>query len=236
MFIHIVKYLFSLDGYSGHPRPLIYGKKSRFKNRQWYDTLSSVHSGCPGSLWRPIQLGRESWKKMRWCQQCMADHSRFGPCPSIPISQSPRAHLFERFWRTLSTCSRHCKVLLEGSGEIMRLSVLIIEERATLLHTHYSFLLVIYMVPHHVFFFSGSHQSTGAQLGGRSIPISADTSGHGAWGGAQKFGKGRNVLCKVVNLKVSNSTSWMCAFIILDEDDDTSRLYCNLLYEFKNVS
>ena len=154
MFIHIVKYLFSLDGYSGHPRPLIYGQKSSsFKNRQWYDTLGSVHSGCPGSLWRPIQLGRESWKKMRWCQQCMADHSRSGPCPSIPISQSPRAHLFERFWRTLSTCSRHCKVLLEGSGEIICLSVLIIEERATLLHTHYSFLLVIYMVPHHVFFF-----------------------------------------------------------------------------------
>lgn len=126
-----------MDNYSGHPRPLIYGKKSRFKNRQWYDTLGSVHSGCPGSLWRPIQLGRESWKKMRWCQQRMADHSRCGTCPSIPISQSPRAHLFERFWRTLSTCSRHCKVLLEGSGEIMRLSVLIID---------------YLRVPHHVFF------------------------------------------------------------------------------------
>ena len=65
-------------------------------------------------------------------------------------------------------------------------------------------------------FFSGSHQSTGAQLGGRSIPISADTSGHGAWGGAQKFGKGRNVFCKVVKLNVSNSTSWMRMTIPLD--------------------
>lgn len=153
--------------------------------------------------------------------------------PNLPIAKgTPFREILENFEYML-------KALQSFAGRIWgnNASIRVDYRRTSYTATHALLISTCYLHgPSPCFFFSGSHQSTGAQLGGRSIPISADTSGHGAWGGAQKFGKGRNVLCKVVNLKVSNSTSWMCAFIILDEDDDTSRLYCNLLYEFKNVS
>ena len=158
--------------------------------------------GSPGKRCGGKIHQRHTFEAVRRCQQCMADYSRFGPCPSIPISQSPRAHPFERFWRTLSTCSRHYKVLLKGSGDIMRLSVFTVYERAThppLISTFYLHLICA-RVLHHCFFSPAAtspeeHNWVGEAS--QSLQIQAAMV-HGEV--RKKFGKGGNAFSKVVNL------------------------------------
>ena len=141
--------------------------------------------------------------------------------PNLPIAKgTPFREILENFEYMLKALQSFAERIW-GRNESIRVDCI----RPT---AHFYFLFTSYLCKgtSPLFFSPGSHQSTGAQLGGRSIPISADTSGHGAWGGAQKIRKRRKRVFQ------SGEPQRCVISVWLDEDDNTSRLYCNVLYEF----